>query len=82
MALPKKVWQEIGKIMTERRKVFDESLRGSDRDAAIVAVCLIDNILERVLKSYFINNGRAKRLFENEHFLKTYYFQDLMINQF
>ncbi len=73
MALPKKVWQEIGKIMTERRKVFDESLRGSDRDAAIVAVCLIDNLLERILKSYFINNGRAKRLFENEHVLQTYY---------
>jgi hypothetical protein len=63
----------MAKVMDNRRKVFDESLKGSDRDAAIVAACLIDNLLEKTLKSYFIENSGVNRLFENEHILQTYY---------
>ena len=73
MAKTNKFVRDLVKIMDKRRKVFDESLKGSDRDIAIVAVCLIDSLLERLLKSYFIKNGGVNNLFENEHILQTYH---------
>lgn len=73
MATPNKILRYMAKIMEDRRKVFDESLRGSDRDVAIVAACLIDNLLERILKSYFIKSSGVNRLFKNEHILQTYH---------
>jgi len=73
MVTQTKMLRDMAKIIENRRKVFDESLKGSDRDMAIVAACLIDNLLERILKSYFIKNSGVNRLFENEHILQTYY---------
>lgn len=73
MAKTNKIARDLLKIMDKRRKVFDESLKGSDRDVAIVAACLIDSLLERLLKSYFIKNSGVNNLFENEHILQTYH---------
>jgi hypothetical protein len=73
MKIQERLRKELLKIVVDRTKELTESCTGSDRDIAITAVCLMDNLLERTLKKHFIKDNRVKTIFKNEHILQTFH---------
>jgi DNA-binding MltR family transcriptional regulator len=58
----------------ELSKPFIEALsKESDRAIAIIATCLLDNLLEKLITVSFIDDPRKKHLFKNDHILQTFY---------
>jgi DNA-binding MltR family transcriptional regulator len=43
----------------------------SDRAISIIAVCVIDDLVKKLLKAVFIKNRKVDSLFNNEHILQT-----------
>ena len=58
----------------EQSKVFVDSLvQENDRAFAIIAVCWLDNLLEKLLRRCFIKDPKVKNLFNDDHILRTYH---------
>jgi DNA-binding MltR family transcriptional regulator len=45
----------------------------SERSIAIVSICIIDEQLEKLIRSYFIKDAQVRSLFNSEHILQTFY---------
>lgn len=60
--------------LTELSKPFWDSLeKESDRAIAVIVGCLIDNLLEKLLRTFYIKDQQVKRLFTNDHILQTFF---------
>jgi len=59
-------------LLENMTKPFTDSLeKESDRAVAIITGCLLDDMLERLLRSFFIRDTKVKSLFKNDHLLQT-----------
>jgi len=62
------------KYIEEQSEVFTDALgRESDRALGIVAVCWLDNLLERLIRASYIKEPQVKSLFKDEHILQTFF---------
>lgn len=60
--------------LEELSKPFWEALtRESDRAIAIISACLLDNLLEKLIRASYIKDPRVKSLFKNDHILQTFF---------
>ncbi len=58
----------------EQSKVFTDALSDkSDRALGIIAVCWLDNLLEKLLRAYYIKDPQIKLLFKDNHILQTFF---------
>lgn len=51
-------------------KAFEEE---SDRAVAIVAVCLLDQLLERLIRASYIKDQKVNILFKGDHILQSFF---------
>ena len=51
-------------------KAFEKE---SDRAVAIIAVCLLDDLLEKVIRASYIRDPQVKSLFKNDHILQSFF---------
>ncbi|MFC1982206.1 hypothetical protein ACFLV5_00195 [Chloroflexota bacterium] len=56
---------------------FDLMLRAfkgeSDRSIGIVSICILDEQLEKLIRSYLIKDPQVNSLFKDEHILQTFH---------
>ena len=65
---------DLKQTSEETMKVFLDALsKESDRAVVIIAVCLLDDLLEKLIIASFIDDPHVKTLFRNEHILQTFY---------
>lgn len=51
-------------------KAFEKE---SDRATAIIAVCLLDDLLERIIRASYVKDPQVKSLFKNDHILQSFF---------
>jgi len=51
-------------------KAFEDE---SDRAVAIVAVCLLDDLLERIIRASYVKDPKVKALFKDDHILQSFF---------
>ena len=51
-------------------KAFEKE---SDRAVAIIAVCLLDDLLERIIRASFVKDPQVKSLFKDDHILQSFF---------
>jgi hypothetical protein len=51
---------------------IEATSKETDRSLAVIAGCYIDNLLERLLRTFFISDSRVSHLFKSDHILQTY----------
>ena len=65
-----KLYEEL----TELSKPFWDSLeKESDRAVAVIVGCLLDNILDKLLRAFFVKDPQVRNLFTNDHILRTFF---------
>jgi hypothetical protein len=56
----------------ERVKLFSEALKQeNDRAVAIISACLIDNLLEGLLRAFYVKDTNVKTIFKNDQILQS-----------
>ena len=53
--------------------LMKEFEKESDRAAAILAVCILDDLLERIIEASYVKDRRVKSLFTNDHILQSFF---------
>ena len=72
--LEKSFFQKLRETMKERSEPFDIVLeQGSDRATAIVAACLLDNLLERLIQAFYVKDPQVKSLFKDGRLLQSFF---------
>ncbi len=65
--------EELEQFLTKLSEPFWDSLeKESDRAIAVTVGCLLDNILERLLRTFYVKDTQVKHLFTNDHILQTF----------
>jgi len=47
--------------------------RESDRTVAILAACILDDLLERIIRASYVKNPQVKSLFKDDHILQSFF---------
>ncbi len=72
--LDKTFLQKVRDAAEERLEPFLTALgQGSDRATAIVSACLLDNLLERLIRVSYVKDPSVKKLFKNDHILQSFF---------
>jgi DNA-binding MltR family transcriptional regulator len=67
-------WVEEGKKELDSLKPFWETLANeSDRAVVIVSAILLDNLLERLIKTSYVKDPKVNTIFKDEHILRSFY---------
>ena len=67
-------FQKVSEAAEERLEPFLTALgQGSDRATAIVSACLLDNLLERLIRAFYVKDLSVKMLFKNDHILQSFF---------
>jgi DNA-binding MltR family transcriptional regulator len=69
----KEVPESINRAMDEHMPFWKVLSKESDRTIAIMAVCLFDNMLERMIQASYVKNPQVKSLFKNDHILQSFF---------
>ena len=65
--------KSILEYVEEQSKVFTDALsEESDRALGIIAVCWLGNLLEKLLRAYYVKDPQVKLLFKDDHILQTF----------
>jgi DNA-binding MltR family transcriptional regulator len=65
-------WSELDTKTRETLELFiKEFEKESDRAAAILAACILDDLLERIIEASYVKDRRVKSLFRNDHILQS-----------
>lgn len=60
--------------MEERSEPFDTALQqGSDRATAIISACVLDNLLERLIRAFYVKDPAVKLIFKTDHILQSFF---------
>ncbi len=59
-----KEWQE---------SVFEAFSKETDRAVGIIAVCYLDNVLQKLIKAAFIKDAKINNLFKDDRLLQSFY---------
>ena len=66
--------QSFKEYVNEQSNVFDDALdKESDRAIGIIAVCHLDNLLEKLIRAHYVKDPQVKSLFKNDHILQTFF---------
>jgi DNA-binding MltR family transcriptional regulator len=72
--LDESFFQNLRVALEERSKPFGIALeQGSDRSIAIISGCLLDNLLERLIRAFYVKDPSVKMLFKNDHILQSFF---------
>ena len=72
--LEESFFQKLRGKMEERSEPFHIVLeQGSDRATAIVSACVLDNLLERLIRVFYIKDSQVKSLFKDGHLLQSFF---------
>ena len=52
---------------------WDALSKESDRAVAVIAVCVLDDLLERIIRASYVKNPQVKSLFKNDHILQSFF---------
>ena len=67
-------WVEEGKKELDSLKPFWKTLGNeSDRSVVIVSAILLDNLLERLIKTSYVKDPNVNTIFKDEHILRSFY---------
>ena len=67
-------WYEEGKKELDSLKPFWEAHENeSDRAVVIVSAILLDNLLERLIKTSYVKDPKVNTIFKDEHILRSFY---------
>lgn len=67
-------WFEEGKKELDSLKPFWEAFGNeTDRAIGIVSACLLDSLLERLIKTSYIKDPKVNTIFKDEHVLQSFY---------
>lgn len=70
----KSIYDDIREYIKQIQMPWDESLsQDSDRSISIISGCLLDILLEKLIRAYFIKDKKVKDLFSNDHILHSFY---------
>ena len=61
------------KAQEEREVFFDAFAKETDRGLAIVTVCFLDNMLEKLIRAVYRKDPRIKILFKDNQILQSFY---------
>ena len=61
------------KAQEERAAFFDAFAKETDRGLAIVSVCFLDNMLEKLIRAVYRKDPRIKILFKDNQILQSFY---------
>lgn len=61
------------KAQEERAAYFDAFSKETDRGLAIVSVCFLDNMLEKLIRAVYRKDPRIKILFKDNQILQSFY---------
>jgi DNA-binding MltR family transcriptional regulator len=64
--------RDIKTVTEEQGAILDQFSKEGDRTAAILAVCLLDNQIENILKAFYVKDSGVKSLFKDDHLLQTF----------
>lgn len=66
--------EDLEQLLTELSEPFWDSLeKESDRAVAVIVGCLLDNMVERLLRAFYVKDTQVKHLFTNDHILQTFF---------
>jgi len=77
--------ENLRELLTELSKPFEEQLtelskpfwdaleKESDRAIGIIAACLLDNLLEKLIRAAYIKDPQVKFLFKDDHILQSFF---------
>lgn len=66
--------EKLRAAMQERSEPFMAALQQrSDRAIAIVSTCLLDNLLESLIRAFYVKDPAVKSIFKNDHILQSFY---------
>ncbi|MFO7772965.1 MAG: hypothetical protein R6V59_03340 [Dehalococcoidia bacterium] len=72
--LDKDFFHKLRAELDERSEPFDTALQQpSDRATAIISTCLLDDLLERLLRTFYIKDPAVKSIFRDDHILQSFY---------
>jgi DNA-binding MltR family transcriptional regulator len=61
-------------IAAQDHERFEQALKNeTDRSVAIVAGCMLDDLLEKLLKASFVKSHQVKSLFSNDRLLQSFF---------
>lgn len=67
-------WFEEGKEELDSLKPFWEAFENeTDRAIGIVSACLLDSLLERLIKASYVKDPKVNSIFKDEHILQSFY---------
>jgi DNA-binding MltR family transcriptional regulator len=67
-------WYEEGRRELDSLKPFWKAHESaSDRAVAIVSAILLDNLLERLIKTSYVKDPKVNTIFKDEHILRSFY---------
>ena len=62
------------KTVTQQSGLFlDQFSKESDRAVSILAVCLLDDMLEKIIQASYVRDPKVKTLFKNDHILQSFH---------
>lgn len=67
------VMKNINMAIDELKPFWKALSKESDRAIAIIAVCLFDNLLEKIIQASYVKNPQVKSLFKNDHILQSFF---------
>ena len=67
-------FKKLRAAMEERSEPFDTALKqGGDRSIAIISACLLDNLLERLIRAFYAKDPAVKLIFKTDHILQSFF---------
>ena len=65
--------KNVERKIDELEPFWETFARESDRAVAIIAVCLLDELLEKVIRASYVKDPQVKSLFKNDHILQSFF---------
>ena len=68
------LYKSLREVLEERSKPFSIALQeGNDRATAIISACLLDNLLERLIRAFYVKDPTVGMLFKTDHILQSFF---------
>ena len=67
-------YKKLETEMEGRSEHFLKALeQDNDRATAIISACLLDNLLERLIRAFYVKDPAVKLIFKTDHILQSFF---------
>ena len=69
----KTIEKNVERKIEELEPFWETFAKENDRTVAITSVCLLDNVLEKLIQASYVKDSQVKSLFKNDHILQSFF---------